>query len=305
MRIHYWLLAALLAALPACGTEEDMGDDDDDVVDLRVPIPEPDPAFVDLVTPEVTIEAGEEKMYCQYLDNEEGEIAVDLMESYQGNYGHHIVLLTTLEPQPAGTFEDCTDASEMWKYRAFILPETPLPEGHGIVIPDDMQYVLQFHYVNASPNPILVRDVARLHKIPVEDVTTYTTTLTTNSLTFELPPDVPQEESFDCVIQEDVDLMLLGGHLHEQGQKFEILIGPDEDSLEQAYLVDPWRPEYRDAPPVQLYLDNPLPMPAGTIVRTNCSWRNTLDEPLEFPAEMCAGFGYVAGTQTPVHCESE
>jgi hypothetical protein len=298
--------AASLVLAAGCGSEE--GGDDDvtgDPVDLRVPVPDPDPAYIDLVTPEVVIESGEEKMFCIYLDNLDGELAVSEMESYQGNYGHHMVLLTTTEPEEHGTFVDCSDSADMYKYRAFILPGTPLPDGHGILIPDGTQYVLQFHYVNASPDPILVRDVARLEKMAVEDVTTWVTTLTTNSLRLEVPADLPAQEQFDCTVQEDVDLLLIGGHLHEQGEKFEVLVGDDVNSLSSIYLVDPWREEYRDAPPVNLFFQNPMPLPAGKLIRTNCSWRNTLQAPLEFPAEMCATFGYIAGTQTPLHCEAE
>ncbi len=302
-----WVATAMFATVVAigCGSEEGEPDDGEDgeVTDLRVPIPEPSDEFIDLVSPEFEIASGEEKMFCLYLDNDQGEFAIDLMEAYQGNYGHHIVLLSTLEEQPNGTIEDCTDASEMWKFRAFVLPDTSLPNGHGILIPDGMQYVMQIHYVNASPNPILVRDVARLRKIPIESVETWTTTVTTNSLRIDVPPGLPAVETFDCVVPEPVDLLLLGGHLHEQGQTFEIEVGASTEELQSFYLVDPWIPEYRDAPPVSLFFNNPMHLEAGTVIRTTCTWQNTLEHPVEFPEEMCAGFGYIAGTQTPLHCE--
>ncbi len=299
------ILCAATAA--ACSGGDDVADDGDDdvpdgVVDVRVDVPEPSDAYLDLVTPDLEIAAGTEKMFCIYLDNDQGELAVDNMEALQGDYGHHIVLLTTIDPQPAGTVEDCTSQEDMWKFRSFVLPGNELPPGHGIRIPDGMQYVMQIHYVNVNPQPILVRDVARLQLVEPAAVETWVTTLTTNSLRLALPTGV-SSESFDCTLTEDVDLLLLGGHMHETGTTFEIEVGPSVDELESMYLVDPWRPAYRDAPPVTLFYQQPRAVPAGTIVRTTCTWDNTSAETIEFPAEMCASFGYIAGTSTPFHCE--
>jgi hypothetical protein len=253
----------------------------------------------------MTIQSGEEKMYCVYLDNDVPDLAVSLMDAKQGDYGHHLVLLSTLEPQPHGTVEDCTDESLMWKFRAFVLPGIELPDGHGIRIPDGMQYVLQFHYVNASSKPILVRDVARLKKIAPAAVTTWTSTLTTNSPRLSLPARQTATETFDCVLAQDVELLVLGGHMHEQGATMDISIGPDVGSLTSFYSVDPWIPEFRDSPPVTLFFENRKHLPQGSIVRTTCNFDNKLNEDIAFPNEMCSAFGYIAGTEEPFHCEPE
>lgn len=299
------LAIVLLFCVAACTGGEDGGDDvPDGVIDVRVPIPEPSDDYIDLVTPDIQIEAGTEKMYCLYLDHDQGDVAVKAMEALQGDYGHHIVLLTTIEPQPAGTLEDCSAQEDMWKFRSFVLPGNELPPGHGIRIADGMQYVMQIHYVNVARSPILVRDVARLARIEIDDVDTWVTTLTTNSLRLELPVGASRE-TFDCTLTEEVALLLLGGHMHETGSRFEIEVGPNTDALESMYLVDPWVPSYRDAPPVTLFFTQPRRLAAGTIVRTTCDWDNTTEETLAFPAEMCASFGYLAGTSTPFHCEPE
>lgn len=294
----------MLLLILACDTEttKESTATEAEVLDVRVPVPDADPNYVDLVSPEIIIEPYTEKMYCIYLTNHEGEIAVHNLESSQGKYGHHVVLLTTTEPQPEGTVEDCTDSSLMYKFRSFILPDTPLGDGYGIKIPADMQYVMQIHYVNTGDTPILTQDVARMEKIAVEDVSTWTTTLTTNSLTLSLAATGESSESFDCEIPEDVELLVFGGHMHEKGSRFEGTLITESD--EQLYLVDPWMEEYRDAPPVSLYFENPKLIQAGTKIRTACQWNNDSGEEVTFPAEMCSAFGYIAGTQNPVHCEA-
>jgi hypothetical protein len=291
-------IGVLALALGACG-----GSDSDvppGVMDVRVPIPDADPNYIDVVTPEVQIEPGVEKMYCYYLTNDQA-VAVSTMEALQGEFGHHIVMLTTIEPQPSGTLEDCTDQSSMWKFRSFVLP-IDLPEGFGIRIPQGLQYVMQIHYVNTGEEPILVRDVARLRKIKDADVQRWVSTLTTNSLRLSIPPG-PGRESFDCTLTQDLDLLILGGHMHESGTRYAIEVGPSLNDLKNLYLVDPWKPVYRDAPPTSLFFQNPYHVTAGTIVRTTCEWMNATSTTLEFPGEMCASFGYLAGSDQPFHCE--
>lgn len=293
----------LLGLVWGCGSSDDGGKSPGDAVDVRVPIPAADPAYVDLVAPEVVIESGEDLMFCAYLENNGEAFAIDAMESNQGKYGHHMVLLTTIEPKPAGTFESCTDATEMWKFRSFVLPDTPLPAGHGIRVPSGLQYVLQFHYVNTNDKPIRVRDVARLRKIPVESVSNWTATLTTNTIEFQVPPKQESTTSFDCTVPKDVALMLVGGHMHELGKKIEIAFGPTADALETLYMVDPWEPTFRDAPPVTMLFDTPITLTQGSVVRTTCTWDNPNAHDMSFPHEMCAGFGYIAGTEEPFHCD--
>lgn len=287
-----------------CGSSDDGGKTPgDDALDVRVEIPQASDQYLDLVAPEVVIESGEDLMYCAYLENDGEDFAIDLMESNQGKYGHHMVLLTTVEPKPAGTFESCTDATEMWKFRSFVLPDTELPAGHGIRVPKGMQYVMQFHYVNTADRAIRVRDVARLRRIDASTVTTWTSTITTNTIDFEVPPKQESSTSFDCPIENDVELLLVGGHMHELGKKITVDLGPSVDALENLYLVDPWDPTYRDAPPITMMFDSPLKVKAGSILRTTCTWDNPNTHDMNFPHEMCASFGYIAGSEAPVHCD--
>lgn len=297
--------AAILAGCGGGGSGDDGGADaPPGVLDVRVPLPAPDPAYIDLVTEEETIQPGEEKMYCYYMSNHLGDIAVRELVGLQGQYGHHITLLTTIEPKPDGTREDCSSQMDMWKFRAYVLPVDSLPDGTGIHIPADTQYVLQMHYVNTGEVPILVRDVARLHRIDPAAVTTWIATMTTNDLTVDLPPG-ESTKTWDCTLAEDLDLLLVGGHMHELGTKFTVDVGPNVTSLENLYLVDPWRTEYRDAPPITLYLTQPHHLTAGTVIRTTCTWMNPASTHVMFPAEMCSAFGYLAGSQTPFHCQPE
>lgn len=140
------------------------------------------------------------------------------------------------------------------------------------------------------------------------DVQTFAAPIATNTIDITLPAGESTEVSFDCELAEhqqlDVlgELLMLGGHMHEWGTKFEAKVGPSVDELESLYLVDPWHSEFRDVPPVTLFLENPKPLAAGTIIRTTCTWENTEAEAIEFPHEMCSTFGILAGIKDPVEC---
>ncbi len=307
MGMNRSVLTCALGFVLACGGEATPTDQTPlGLKDVRVAIPAADPSIIDLVTPEVEIAPGAEKLYCMYLSYDgDADTAIRTMEGLQGEAGHHVVLLTTREPKPVGSFTDCTDVEEMKAFDPFILPGIELPAKHGIHLGRGTQFVLQFHYVNTFPQPILVRDVARLHKIPVADVETWVAPFVTNSWTLDIPKTVePHEFSFDCNLPFDIDLLLVGGHLHEQGKAFEVEIGADVNSLSSAYLVDPWKPSFRDAPPISLFFSDPMELTQGTVIRTTCTWENETGRVLDFPEEMCSSFGYVAGRKDPYVCNA-
>lgn len=299
-------LACIVLAphLVACGGSEDATQPSKSEVDVRVQSPAADAIrFLDYETPEVTLPPGEEQMWCYHIQYDGEDLAIKNLDALQGKFGHHIALLQTTDPQPPGTLEDCSAEAQMSKYSAYIVPSVELPEGHGIFFPKGQHIVLQFHYLNTGAKPLRIRDVARLHKRPISEVTTWTSSLALNTLDVEVPAQGSQEVAFDCTLPDDVELMILAGHMHENGSRFEVKHGADATSLESIYLVDPWRPDYRDSPPVTLFMKNPRALPKGSLLRTSCAWKNAGSTPLDFPQEMCTGFGYVAGTKTAFSCD--
>jgi hypothetical protein len=210
-------------------------------------------------------------------------------------------LLGAKEPLPAGTVEDCGDGTDMSKYDLLMIPQE-LPVGYGTLLPAGRSMVIQSHYVNTTASAILVRDVVQLDTTPMTDVTTWAAPIATNTIDLTIPAGETQHVTFDCELEEEAELLMVGGHMHEWGTKFELEVGPTADALESIYLVDPWRADFRDVPPVTLFLESPMPLAKGTVLRTHCYYDNTEAEPLEFPHEMCSTFGVLGGLQHPVEC---
>lgn len=275
-------------------------------LDVRVELPEPDPGYIDFVAGETVIPPGEERMICTHVEFDSDEdAAFEYLDSMQGKYGHHVVLLAAKQPLPAGTVEDCTAPEDMAKYDAYTIGDQELPPGYGVRLPAHHRMVVQAHYVNGDDRPIRTRDVVRLKRIAVDQVQTWAAIYVTNTLNVHIPAKDQAQVEFDCRVKKDVDLLVLGGHMHEWGTRFELLYGPDEDHLESLYLASPWVPQYRDLPPMTLFFQHPFKLQAGYLLRTKCQWHNDKDTELAFPHEMCTSFGYVGGTKDPEVCSVE
>jgi hypothetical protein len=307
-RIRVVVVMVVVSMLSSCVDDGEGGEEGgsssgamEEVVDERVAIPADTPSVLNFVSGEFVVPPGEDRMMCTSVGHQGGDVAYRNALMLQGRGGHHAVLLGAREPLPAGTIEDCSNGSDMTKYEVVMIPRE-LPPGHGSKLPAGRNMVIQSHYVNTTSQPILVRDVVQLELIPMDDVRTWAAPLMHGTLDLEIPAGQRGEVSFDCVLEQDVELLVLGGHMHEWGTTFRTEIGPTIDALELLYVVDPWKAEFRDVPPVTLFLEQPKPLAAGTIVRTTCAWENTESHALVFPHEMCITFGIVAGLQDPVEC---
>lgn len=266
--------------------------------------PTADAAFIDIELPEVSLEPGDEKQVCLHYTHEGPDLAVVGLDGEQSQVGHHVVILRPDTPMPSGTVQDCSDGNSMAEYETFVLPAAELPPKHAILVPTGTSFVVQAHTINTSQNAIITRDYARLKTMPVADVEQWATTFATGSIDFKIAPQQTTAVEFDCTVDEDAELLFVGGHMHEFGSRFEVSVGPDESNLKSVYLADPWKAVYRDLPPVTLLFDNPITLPKGTVVRTVCEWTNPGANGIEFPQEMCGSFGYVRGRTTPFNCEA-
>ena len=308
-----WLVIALIAAA-ACGNDHGLSPpalvtppDASDVMDVRVPIPAPDPNFVDIVTPEGIVQPGESKIFCYYFDNPGGDVATDYILALEGLGAHHIALMTSSDPRPAGTFEDCTSAEANAPLRWFILPTSTLdggmPAGTAMWVPADKPMLVQFHIVNSTDYALLVRDAIRIHKVDPTSIATWAATIAIGNLAVNIPADGPGELSWACTLPEDRKIVEMFGHMHDIGTKFAVDIGPSAAQLARLYTVDTWEATDRDTPPIASFYDAPIDVPAGTVVRTTCDWLNPAPTPVIFPEEMCITFAYLTGSQTPEQCQ--
>ena len=271
--------------------------------DVRVTPPKSDPAkYYEVLTPEQVIPAGTERMFCTDLIYRGDPTPFTTVDTYQGKFAHHLILMSTTKPKPEGTTYECSDIQTMKDMSPFAIP-LDLPPGYANFMPTGTPLVVQMHYVNTSKDDILVRDFIRLTKVPESSVSHWAAPFAANTSTFKLMPhSTDGKVVFDCAMTKEVDLMLLGGHMHEHGSSFKTEIGPDVDHLTTRYEVTTWKPDYRDSPPVELFTSKPIHLSKGDVIRTTCVWANSTDHAIEFPEEMCASFGVIGETKVPWVC---
>lgn len=303
MKRQFLLGSSLVCLLSACGTEEEATPTPTatpaaDVLDLRFEPPAPPEGGLQFIGPEVIVKPYEDKMACLFLKPTDVDLAVNLIQFYQGDYGHHAILVGTdlsEEEYPTNEVVDCSDPAifPMSSLKTFILPisDEPLPEGFAALMPANARFVFQSHYVNTQDKPLLIQDVINFGVVPVESVTTWVNGWAHSLESIDIPSNaVGYSRTINCTFDTDLTIMNLLGHMHEWGSHITIDLNRLDGSTKRLYDYN-WKPEFRDSPPIKLYEGTMTQVKAGESFTTTCTWFNDTDVTLSFPHEMCAASG--------------
>lgn len=261
----------------------------------------PDPFLIELSTPAIEVPDGE-SFSCFYTDLiTDRELAVYKAGARQGAGGHHVTVYYVDNVRPVGV-ESCSGTAEMvdWHFVVGAGGEgdgssglIDLAEGLAINVPVGKQIMLQSHYINFSGEPRTEVDEISIHLKDPKDVVAFAADFVIDEDRFELAPHSELTTTSICEIDQDIQLAMFLGHMHEQGSRYTLeRVDEEGQTLEVLYDHD-WKPAFASHPPVDIFtMDEPLRFEKGTRLRQTCSWKNTLDIPLLFPTEMCIGFGY-------------
>jgi hypothetical protein len=250
------------------------------------------------VMPDTVIRAGEERMTCwvpDYTPDQDHEIVS--FEPLQGAYGHHLVAMMSGVPRAAGTVFDCTDIEQMASLRPLILPDRGdgqvlLPPGFAVKLPQGARIVFQSHHINTSDRDLLEADVARLHFAPAGSHPTMAGYFIMNSSQQNLAAHTTGTVGVTCSPPVALQAVALFGHMHHLGTSLS-LTRAREGSTERIYSVDPWRPEHRDFPPVNLYPPSePFVFDPADTYSLTCNYDNQTGDTVKFPTEMCTAVSY-------------
>jgi hypothetical protein len=260
-----------------------------------------DPFTIHITTPELLIKNGE-TFNCYYTDViTDRELAVAWAGARQGAGGHHVTVYYVDNERPVGV-QPCSGTSEMvdWHFLVGAGGEgnttddlITLPEGLAVRVPAGKQLMLQSHYINFSGEERHERDEVDVHLVDPAEVEAYAADFVINEDRFELAPHSSLTASSICEIDQDIQLSMLLGHMHEQGVHFRLEEVDEQGETIEVLYEHEWEPEFASHPPVDNFtMQDPLRLEAGTRLRQTCSWNNSLAIPLLFPTEMCISFGY-------------
>jgi hypothetical protein len=258
-----------------------------------------DPLDISFETGEWEVAPGDvfECFYTNVITEEDlavqGAIADEIPEGR-----HHITLYYTESPKEVG-HHPCSD-EEMLEWRQVAATGGGdendgygLPDGLAMRVPAGAQLVIQVHYVNLEPEPVMRNDAVTMNVVDPANVVEYANIHVTLDADFDIPPHSTGSSTTICEVREDTQAVLLLGHMHEWGTRYTLDILNEDLSVAETLYEEDWLPLYSSHPPAFRYpIDEPLVLPAGTLLRQRCEWNNTEEEPLTFPREMCLSFMY-------------
>jgi hypothetical protein len=306
----------VILALLACTPDAAIEDSAADAVDQRLTaddVPAPPEGGEQWIGPEAVVEPGAELQYCLFETYEGDDIGIASYESFQSAIGHHLILLGTTASTldyPDGEAVDCTQTNDMMTTFEPLINAEPtgagssyidLPDGMAVKLDNRQRYVIQAHWINTTTDRVRVQDILNIGYTPEDEVETWVGAFALTQVDISLPPQQASELTFDCSLTEDYQLLYLTGHMHEYGTSFKFEVGDGTD-MSTLYEIPDWDPVYRDAPPLQRFEPGDQPFGSGQTLRTTCDWYNTTDAAIEFPAEMCATYGMLYPSETPVVC---
>lgn len=281
-----------VSGLSACLSAEEAPVPFDDRAEVP-PLPE---GFREFRTGDTVIPPNTESMLCYFLAPEPETLYARDLRDYQGTSGHHIVLFRAIQHEEPGTIRDCTEVEDMGNLIPLIAPVKfglgQFPEGMAIKIPAGSQLVIQQHVLNLRESEIVVNGAMHLDLLAEEEVEIQAGFFGLSAVDFEIEPHSSETLELDCEVPGDMNILTVGGHMHEWGTRYEVLAGSPQN-LSPLLQVDEWLPIFRDDPPTAEWpLETPKRIQQGDIIRTICELENTTDTSLSFPEEMCATFGY-------------
>ncbi|MCO4772672.1 MAG: hypothetical protein KDA24_21755 [Deltaproteobacteria bacterium] len=319
MRVLALSLSALFA-LPLAGCPAEGGEDEP--MDLRRDFPaSPDGAYV-ITSPDYVIPGGTEKQFCVITTYTGPDVGIVTSYSFQSQMGHHATIFGTNATErdfPDGTSWDCTtlESLDMTSLDPIIIGGVitddtdgiagsfSLPDGMAAPLKDGQRIILQSHYVNTRPEPVLVKDQNQFEVVPEAEVTTWSAPLIATVTDFSIPANTESYTlEFDCNYDDEYELLFIGGHLHEWGKSFRTSVTRN-GVTETVYEVEEWEPVMRDAPLYNNYERGEFVLAPEDTLTTECTWTNNEDEALEFPAEMCVTFAMAYPARVPIICDAD
>lgn len=286
------------------------------VSDLRQAFPEAPEGGLQLISEELTIPPYTEKQYCLFGTYDGPDVGLHASEGFQAEFGHHVVMLgtnITTSEHSDGELIDCTGENDFDMLRTEPLfiqgaydpqhPDSSLPEGMAIKMAQGTRYILQSHYINPTDTPLLVQDAINLALLQEDEVDVWAATYAHSTININLAPGEEKSTVIECTFDEELSLLNLSGHMHEHGTAFSVdaVIGGVESRL---YDIPEWTPEMRDDVTLLDFGVEGLQVSPGDVFTTTCSWHNTSDETIQFPAEMCATVGVAWPRESALTCLS-
>lgn len=300
---------AIAAGLLACIACSSSGQSDDGTAPGAA-APGTAPAGFSFETGPFTIQPGD-NFECFYTSTFTDHVMnVQSATATQGPGGHHVTIYYTDQKVPVG-HHPCTDVEMIGLHQIAGAANgsegiVALPDGYVTKVPSGKQLVVQAHYISTAQGPVTVNDSVNLKTIEDKDVIQYANSFVMVDGNFKIPARAAATSTTRCSVPQDLDLLIMLGHMHEWGAHYKLeQVDESGKTITTLYETD-WEPLFLAHPPITNYPPaKPLHLPKGTLLRQTCSWKNTEDQEMAFPREMCVMFSYYIPDNGFIECDMQ
>lgn len=266
-----------------------------------------------LTTGDFDIPAGD-SFTCFYTDQftpSDREMGIVGATSRQQAGGHHITAYYTDLARPAQHHACSEQEMIQWhmvagadELGATESSKIEMPPGFAYRLPPGKQIVLQVHYINTTGKQRTVNDSVTLDLVSATTVKTWANQWRSSSEDWSVPAKGTATATKICSFKNDLNAILLLGHMHERGKHFKLERLDDAGNPVEVLYETDWLASYVSHPPIKKWDgDKPLVIKKGTKFRQTCQWQNETDSELIFPREMCVFFGFYFPDAGELDCE--
>jgi hypothetical protein len=222
---------------------------------------------------------------------------------------HHMDLTALVSINLAPGRYDCTklyaDHPELMDQTTIYAAQSPTAKidlGPGVVarVPPGLPVMFELHYVNATAKAVHVESRVNAYTIDAHAVTTTISGGALRRRHLDLPPHADTTSWARCVMDKDVDLLLLASHTHKLGRDVRIFSFDGSNSGAELYVNTMWA-----TPNLQQFHPS-VHLAAGTGLEVRCHYFNDTDATVNWgylaADEMCNMVMVWTPGETPAKC---
>ncbi|MCX5742862.1 MAG: hypothetical protein NT062_10240, partial [Proteobacteria bacterium] len=293
---------------------------------VDAPATTPDGAVVDppppargfqIISPDITINPGQEITYCYYFKTPNTEtLAIKRWSSVMTPGSHHMIMYTTTGENPshppgsAPTPDACGAGTggvsiPVWTYSAQnSVQDLPMPTDDGAGKPVGMEIAagqnahFQMHYLNTSDLPIQAHVTLNAEAYDAGVAFTPTAAYVTYNADLNIPPGDSTTAPQSCTVPTTSKFWTMSTHVHHRGTKTEV-----KDAAAMKFSSTNW-----EHPGAAAWNPGFNTFASGKLTYT-CSYHNELTTNVQdgnsaVDNEMCMAVGYFFPATKPTICYS-
>ena len=264
----------------------------------------------------VKVSPGDEKTECMVLRLDNATpLHIGQIHNALSDGSHHLIVYRTTDTQEQATPFACqpfSDTLHPEKGSPLMITQKhdetlTFPAGVGVTFDAHQMVRLEMHYINASPNDVMVQSTSTFTSTPDGAFKDEAGFLFVGDPDIKLSPH--QKTTVGPVFLktlpkvDGVNFFGITGHTHQFGTNVSVNVAADKNDMgTPVYDVPGWK----WSEPATVYADPPFQIPSGGGFRFSCSWDNTSDATVNFGEsandEMCFFWSYYYPSQGALVC---